>query len=171
MIIFNKKTNKAFTLIELLVVVAIIGLLSSVVMASLNGARSKARDVKRKAELKQMQTALELYYDTNSVYPINGGWMSSELNDGATNNGGNWIPGLAPTYISTLPKDPRGGAGIYSACAGWKSAYLYRSDGANYKLLSHCAPENSWLSSDSFYDPNRPTWAWMICSGGSACSY
>jgi len=52
--------KKGFTLIELLVVVAIISLLSSVVMASLNSARAAARDVHRRTSLKQVATALEL---------------------------------------------------------------------------------------------------------------
>ena len=63
------KRSAGFTLIELLVVIAIIGILSSVVLASLNTARSKARDVRRRADLKQVQLALELYYDSNNSYP------------------------------------------------------------------------------------------------------
>lgn len=89
----------------------------------------------------------------------------------ASNNGGNWIPGLAPTYISVLPRDPRGGTSqIQPTCGGWQAAYLYLSNGTNYKLLSHCAPDNPWTSGDTFYDPVRPTWAWKVCSGEPACS-
>ena len=59
------KRPSGFTLIELLVVISIIGLLASVVLVSLNGARAKARNARRLADIKQLQTALELYYDTN----------------------------------------------------------------------------------------------------------
>ncbi len=173
--ILHKKSyfSKGFTLIELLVVVAIIGLLSSVVLASLNSARAKARDTYRKSELKQIQNALQIYYnDHNGNYPTTGSaWYSSEPGDVASNNGGNWIPGLAPTYISVLPRDPRGGTSlIQPTCNVWESSILYYSDGVNYKLLSHCAPEGTMSANDSFYDPVRPTWAWMLCSAEPACS-
>jgi prepilin-type N-terminal cleavage/methylation domain-containing protein len=84
------RIQRGFTLIELLVVVAIIGLLSSVVLASLNSARQKGRDARRVADLKQLQVALELYYSSQSVpaYP-------------------SALAGLAPSYISEIPKDPQ----------------------------------------------------------------
>jgi prepilin-type N-terminal cleavage/methylation domain-containing protein len=53
--------KNGFTLIELLVVISIISLLSSVVLTSVNGARAKARDARRIADLKEMQKALEFY--------------------------------------------------------------------------------------------------------------
>lgn len=64
--------TKGFTLIELLVVISIIGLLSSIVFASLNSARIKARDARRIADIKQIQMALDLYYDQNNTYPVSG---------------------------------------------------------------------------------------------------
>lgn len=66
----NKQRQKGFTLIELLVVIAVIGILASVVLASLNSARAKARDAKRVSELKAVSTALELYYDKYGYYPL-----------------------------------------------------------------------------------------------------
>ena len=94
---FSRKANdKGFTLIELLVVIAIIGILSSVVLASLNSARTKARDARRVAGLKQIQIALELYYDANSKYP---NVISSLVCSGACSGGAS---------LSTLPKDPDG---------------------------------------------------------------
>ena len=132
----------------------------------------KSRDIRRKIDMNQLRTALELYYDSNAGYPSTGGlWFSSEQSDNVGYNGGNYIPGITP-YMPTLPRDPRGGVSpIQPTCSTWKSAYLYKSDGANYKLLSHCAPEGVWNSTDSFYDPAHPTWAWKVCSGDpTACN-
>ena len=64
----NKK-KQGFTLIELLVVIAIIGLLSTLSILALNQARARARDAKRIADVKQIQTALELYYNEVGDYP------------------------------------------------------------------------------------------------------
>jgi prepilin-type N-terminal cleavage/methylation domain-containing protein len=63
-----KKHKSGFTLIELLVVIAIIGLLSTLSILALNTARARARDAKRVADVKQIQTALEMYYNDAGVY-------------------------------------------------------------------------------------------------------
>ncbi|HYE23479.1 MAG TPA: type II secretion system protein [Candidatus Paceibacterota bacterium] len=58
--------HRGFTLIELLVVIAIIGILSAVVLASLNSARTKGVDAAVKSNLATIQTQAELYYDDNN---------------------------------------------------------------------------------------------------------
>ncbi|MBL7057719.1 type II secretion system protein [Patescibacteria group bacterium] len=63
------KRQKGFTLIELLVVIAIIGLLSTLAVIALNNARSKSRDARRVSDIKQIQSALELYYNDANGYP------------------------------------------------------------------------------------------------------
>jgi prepilin-type N-terminal cleavage/methylation domain-containing protein len=64
------KQRKGFTLVELLVVISIIGLLSTLAVVALNQARVRARDSKRLSDIKQIQTALELHYADQGVYPV-----------------------------------------------------------------------------------------------------
>ena len=102
--------ERGFTLIELLVVIAIIGLLSSVILASLNGARKKGRDARRSADLKEVQLALELYYSNNGQYPI--------LTTVNTTQSG-FASALAALTsdgdIPTIPSDPNAGSYYYKS--------------------------------------------------------
>jgi len=66
------KKSAGFTLVELLVVIAIIGVLSTLAVVSLNNARAKSRDAKRVSDIKQIQTALELYFADLNTYPVQG---------------------------------------------------------------------------------------------------
>ena len=107
---FTSITNrtKGFTLIELLVVIAIIGILSSVVLASLGTARMKARDATRISDIKNLQLALELFFDGSQGYPANTDGANAHLfpASAATNVTGK----LAPTYIPQIPANPTGSA-------------------------------------------------------------
>jgi len=106
-------------LLELLVVIAIIGLLATVVVASLNQARSNARDTKRLADIQTLRKALDAYYLDHGKYPAvsNPGTVSPLIALGSC--GGNvhtvndlrWQTGslataLVPDYLSELPIDP-----------------------------------------------------------------
>ncbi len=136
---FKHRSQKGFTLIELLVVIAIIGILSSVVLASLNSARVKARDARRVADLKQIQVALELYYDANSHYPA--ATLSSAL---------------APTYISAVPTDPLDST-------AYAYAYSAASNPTGYHLgasLEQSGSQTSLLAGDrDMNSVTTPNWS------------
>jgi prepilin-type N-terminal cleavage/methylation domain-containing protein len=103
--------KRGFTLIELLVVIAIIGMLSSIVLVSMGGARKKARDAKRMADIRQISTAMELCFQDSSAacggsdtaYPA----VAVDASGRLTTIGGQNAIG---TYLSPLPKDPGGGS-------------------------------------------------------------
>lgn len=117
----NKK-YPGFTLIELLVVIAIIGLLSTLAVVSLNSARAKARDAKRLSDLRQIERALQLYWDDNEQFP-----SEAVANSGSTGKicetctGG--INTIIKNYISTVPTDPTNDSTHYYYYDGYHSCY------------------------------------------------
>ena len=90
----SKKFNSGFTLIELLVVVAIIGILASVVLASLNTARAKGANASIKANLANMRAQGEIIYDAASPNSYDGFCTNTIIvNQGAaaaSSLGGTW---------------------------------------------------------------------------------
>lgn len=152
----HSSKQRGFTLIELLVVIAIIGILSSVVLASLNSARTKSRDARRIADLHQIATALNLYYDSNGAYPSVSTWVYSTA-------GCNWIPGLAPQYIPCVPQDPRNlGGSPWSGGSNYTYAYGYPQDGfpQEYDLVA--------LLEDSSNPQRCELKKWIYHTGGIA---
>jgi prepilin-type N-terminal cleavage/methylation domain-containing protein len=136
------KTNgRGFTLIELLVVIAIIGILSSVVLASLNSAREKGRDARRLADIKQLQLALELYYDANGSYPAT--VSTSTL--------------VANNYIAALPSDPSTGA-----------AYLYAGLGSGATCTSYHLGATLEQDDHNALDGDNDAAAGTACTGSAA---
>jgi len=103
----TSKDKRGFTLIELLIVISIIGILFSLSMVSINIARQRARDAKRKADIAQVQLALYLYFDDNLQFP-----ESDMLPENAVDN---WVNILTPhldgtevgeVYMALVSLDP-----------------------------------------------------------------
>jgi len=179
--------QQGFTLIELLVVVAIIGIIASAVVVNLTIARSRARDARRKADLKTIQTALEVYLAEKDQYPSTLGIAGCPAGSsgvpfcGEPNNFGSkdyrgpqgYIPNLAGDYVDQLPVDPLvGKPSIFAAqkqpnCSPEQAGYLYGSNGTDYKLIANCTPETAVDPSSPFYDPVRPNWAFSLASAGA----
>ena len=117
-----KKTS-GFTLIELLVVIAIIGILASVIIVNLNSARGKGNDTRRVSDLKQIQLALEMYYDANNKYP-------NQLSDLTTN------------YLPAVPVDPKNDSTYFYA-------YTATGGGSSYLLEARLENDNPALQADN----------------------
>lgn len=96
--------KKGFTLVELLVVVSIIGILTTLVVANLNSARERARDASRKSDLRNIQTALRLYYNDIGSFPAASAGDIVGC-DGPCTWGGTWSQ-AGVVYMNTLPNDP-----------------------------------------------------------------
>jgi prepilin-type N-terminal cleavage/methylation domain-containing protein len=124
--------RKGFTLIELLVVIAIIGLLATLAVVALNSARTKSRDAKRVADIKQVQTALELSFVETNEYPTaaTGTVLGSTNYKVLCDNSGNAVwqavtTGCATVFMSLVPSNPTPGGADYSYTS---------TDGSTYEL-------------------------------------
>lgn len=118
----SSRISRGFTLIEILVVVAIIGILAAAIVVTVNNARVGSRDAKRLADIKELQTALQFYFDKNTTFPAS----LDELVSGG--------------QIPQLPTDPT-----------TREPYWYdlTGGGTSYHLAANLEnPKNTALKSD-----------------------
>lgn len=116
------KKQKGFTLIELLVSISIIAILTALLTANFVGARQRGRDGQRKANLYNMQSALELYRSDNGIYPLGSAFPAcgSCLSTSGTCNPTDTI------YMKEVPCDP-----------STQASYTYASsDGLTYSIVA-----------------------------------
>jgi type II secretion system protein G len=133
--------KKGFTLIELLIVLAIIGILTSFLLANFIGAKARARDAQRKSDMRQMQAAFELFRADVGNYPTNAQVVCGKpLANGGT------------TYMQELPCDPLN-------TSPYLYTYLQSGGGTGYTLIACLENVN-----DSQKDSTNNT---TYCTGGT----
>ena len=179
MLKLKKYKDNGFSILELMIVVTIIGILATVAVQKWREYQAKTRDNIRKLALTQVAKALEVYYMKHRAYPsTSGAWWGESSTRGSKPYFGDtaYVPGLAPTYINELPRDPLMDDLNCSDCGYW---YI-STNGSGYKLGSHLSksgvkneagPENFPKVGEPFYDPTRPTYSLMVCSGTADCKH
>lgn len=110
-------SHKGFTLIEVILVIALVGVLGTALIVLINPGQQfkRARDVERKSDIRQIQSALELYRADNSAYP------AALPNCDAPFTGTN-----GATYLQKLPCDPK----------NTTTKYQYTLNGNTYTLIA-----------------------------------
>jgi len=153
-----QKNNLGFTLTELLVVIAIIGILATVVLASLGKARTRARTARTIAELRNLSQTFEIYHLDNNDYPgdvspdvlpvgmsnylPNGQWPES-VYPGAVYDWEYWDPGTATEAVQ-LSVRFCGAAGNIADCnfpdEEWATGFTSNQNAAFYCISGQCRP-------------------------------
>ena len=129
----KKVWRKSFTLIELLVVVAIMGMLASLAIVSLNNARARARDTRRVADIKQIQTALELFFSDHHEYPERLSPFPEEIGGKCLSDNGFDDECSGTIYMSLVPTNPS--PRDDGTCLDWADYRYERRDRASYRIL------------------------------------
>ena len=121
------KSGAGFTLIELLIVIVIIGVLATILLANFIGVRQRSRDAQRKADLRQIQSAIELYKADRGVYP-----PALYFTDCPTSSS---LIGGTVTYMQKIPCNPLPPTAsiILGATVG---NYYYFLSGNTYNLIT-----------------------------------
>ncbi len=151
--------ERGFTLIELLVVIAVIGLLSAVVLASLNTARSKGADASIKSQLKTVQTQAELYADTSGRYNSDG---TTGLASGACTNTANTVLSDATIWKAVQASQANNGGTLANVtrCA-------VQATGQSYAVAVLLRAATGWFCIDSNGASTQTTSATAPALGGA----
>jgi type II secretion system protein G len=173
----SKRFSGGFTLVELLVVIAILGILVTIGLTSFTSAQIRGRDAQRKSDLKQVSTALELYYSdygrypaassgkiagctTVSAGPCDWGVITSEFTDNKT------------IYMKVVPGDPTTGANYY-----YRTVTVNSVDSQGFQLYAklensrdlNCLPDAATGKPNCASPPTLP--AGVTCGGSGSCNF
>jgi general secretion pathway protein G len=150
-----KNKHFGFTLIELLVVIVILGTLAALISGNFFTSLKKGRDAKRKADLGQIQKALEMYYEDKRQYPFSISFGSS-LSDSVTGK----------IYMQKIPNDPKAGNYGYESSADGSYYKLYSCLENDQQILPYVSEPGSFTCSQNCKDAedNTVSCIWGVSS-------
>ena len=163
-------SKRSFTLIELLVVIAIIGILSGLIVISMNGAINSANDAKRKSNIDEIRKAVLMYNASNGSYPIQA--TQCNVGDSSASGCSTLDSALIPAYFTTVPTDPSGSYYTYQSANGTDfslNATLSNSTSYTYTASTgFSSSSSSWTCGSTFTDSrNSKTYNTVLI--GSQC--
>ena len=172
----QKVYKEAFTLVEIIIVISIIALIATIGIGSYSALNKNARNARRKTDLEQVRSALELYKSNNGVYPTTGGGWYGTCTAGWATVTSDYVPNIVTDgYIQKLPQDPRNGQSFSPCNDGSMVCYTYRSDGKDFKLIAVCGAETTPNSNDQYYDPGaggiRSNTSYQISSSNTSLQW
>lgn len=169
--------SRGFTIVEMLIVIAIIGILSGIVLVATMSSKARARDVRRRADVATIKTALELYRDLKGSYSIVNknatspndltgyygnsttnyslGWFNYECTTAA-----NYTRSIANGLVSwgffnAAPVDPRRAClTSCGGCAATSGSYMYRTDSTGSIYCIYAQLERITDSDSNGWDDN-----------------
>jgi prepilin-type N-terminal cleavage/methylation domain-containing protein len=159
---FRHNLKSGFTLIELLIVIALISILTTGLIEIINPAQKmrQARDGQRKADLRQVQSALEMYRSDQGAYPPMVGNGNFAFPASCASVTSLKSPDGAITYMQNIPCDLKNNGNL---------VYKYRISSPTY-WLGACLENMSDQQKDSTNNPNPPG-GLTACNGTSEWSY
>ncbi len=149
-----RRLSFGFSLVELMVTITIIGILAAIVYANIGAAGPKARNAERQADLRNLQSAIQLYKNKYGTYPsagcavVSGTWAYEDSCPV-------YISGLAPEFMSVLPHDD------YLSAGARGYSYMTNANRTVYKIATINNVESEVVSSNS---------AFKRCEGGVICA-
>ena len=170
----KKNTIKAFTLVEMLIVIVIIGILIASLMPRMQSAQWRARDVARKNDLAQIQTAIITSQQDRGAFP---GMKNNEGKTGSTATGITWAENgmvvdsiaynLQTAGMTSVPADPNG-----SNVNFWLGNYTEAANSTwAYGKYIYLVAKRNWVNNAWFALMAKTEvegWSnWVTCSGGS----
>lgn len=154
-----KRKKTAFTLIEMLIVIVIIGILASALVPRLISIQTRARDTKRKVDLRQIANGIAIFYNDNGRLPTYkphtscGGFYSVTANSTGT-CGGQWLTTDTWFYsiMTTVPVDPANRGEEHAVYYSGNNMYTYlNGTGGTY-----FTPDKDYLLATQLENPSDP---------------